>query len=147
MHTVCEHHLRDRANVRGLDLLRAVKSSLGLRSPGAHEVRAVAVDLERNGDLCDEPQDLAGQIHLGDCRDCLGDVRAHVLLVVGVLAHELVRVVLPVGSLLDDGDALVEVADALDVNAKPEAVEQLRPQLTFLRVHGADEDEPRRVRN
>src|SRR5439155_23839710 len=42
---------------------------------------------------------------------------------------------------LGDQDAFVGVADALDVHAEPEAVEQLRPQLTLFRVHGPDEDE------
>src|SRR5260370_7157927 len=97
--------------------------------------------------MSDEPQDLARQIHLGKRRDPLGDVRAHVLLRFRVLLDELVRVVFPHGSLLDYFDALVEVADAFNVYAQPEPVEKLWPQLPLLWVHGADEDESRRVRN
>ena len=35
---------------------------------------------------------------------------------------------------------------AADVDAQPEAVEQLRAQLALLRVHGAHQHQPRRVR-
>ncbi len=47
--------------------------------------------------------------------------------------------------LLEDEDALGPLAQAADVHAEPEAVEQLRPQLPLLGVHRPDEDEPRRV--
>jgi hypothetical protein len=43
-------------------------------------------------------------------------------------------------SMLDDEDAAFEVADCLDFDAEAEAVEQLWPQLTLLRVAGTDED-------
>ena len=46
---------------------------------------------------------------------------------------------------MHDLHALVEVGDGLDAHEQAEAVEQLRAQLALLRVHGADQHEPRRV--
>src|SRR6202022_1139219 len=57
------------------------------------------------------------------------------------------RVVLPARALLDDLDPLVRVADALDVDAEAEAVQQLRPQLPLLGVHRPHQDEARRGHN
>src|SRR5207237_9209679 len=93
-----------------------------------------------------EPEDLAWQCDLGKRGDALRDVRVHVLLGLRVLLVETVGVALPMRSLLDDRDALVEVADTLHIDAEAEPVEQLRPELTFFGVHGADEDEARRMR-
>src|SRR5438067_6135706 len=42
---------------------------------------------------------------------------------------------------LHDPEPVVDVLQRLYVDAEPEAIEQLRPQLAFLRVHGADQDE------
>ncbi len=53
---------------------------------------------------------------------------------------------LEVGVALGDQHPLVGVADALNIDAQPKAVEQLRAQLAFLGIHRADEDESRRVR-
>ncbi len=64
----------------------------------------------------------------------------------GELIGELVVAEPEGGVTLGDQDTLVRVEDALDVDAKAETVEQLRAELTLLRIHGADEDEPRRVR-
>src|SRR5713226_8022393 len=147
VHAVGEHHLGDRTDMRDLHLLDAVVGGLGLRGAGAHEVGTVAVHLQRDRDLGDQPQDLARQLHLWKGCDALGDVRFHVLLRLGVLLDELVRVVLPNGTLLDDRDPLVEVADAFHVDAEAEAVEQLWPQLALFWVHRADQDESRGVRH
>jgi len=45
----------------------------------------------------------------------------------------------------DDGDALPRIGDAVHVHAQREAVEELGPQVAFLRVHRADQHEPRGV--
>ena len=105
------------------------------------------VDLERDRDLGDQAQDLARQGHFGKGRDRFGDLRPHRLLRLRVLLVEEVGVVFPNRALLDDGDALVEVADALHVDAQTETVQQLRPQLALFRVHRPDQDEARRVRH
>ena len=64
---------------------------------------------------------------------------------VGVRGRELVRelVIAPFerGIALGDEDALIGVSDPFHVDAQPEPVEQLRPKLALLRVHGADQDE------
>ena len=44
-----------------------------------------------------------------------------------------------------DQNTLVRVADAFDIDAQTEAIEQLRPQLALLGIHGPDEDEARGV--
>src|SRR5438067_4121694 len=144
---VREDHLRHLADVLHVDLLVAVVGRLRLRGPRAHEVGSMAVDLQRDRDLRDQAQDLARERDLGEGRDRLRDLRFHRVLRLRVLLIEQVGVVLPDGPLLDDGDALVEVADAFDVDTKAEPVEQLRPELPLLWVHGAHEDEPRRVRH
>ena len=63
----------------------------------------------------------------------------------GELVGELVVAALESCIPLGDQHAFIWVADALDVHAKSEAVEQLRSQLTLFRIHGPDEDEARRV--
>src|SRR5579859_7480957 len=50
VHAVGEHHLGDVADVVDLHLVIAVVGGLGLRGAGAHEVGAVAVDLQRDRD-------------------------------------------------------------------------------------------------
>src|SRR5450759_952212 len=61
----------------------------------------------------------------------------------GELVCELVVASLESGIALGDEHPLVGIADAFDVDAQPEAVEQLRPQLAFFWIHRPDEDEPR----
>ncbi len=46
---------------------------------------------------------------------------------------------------LHDPHAVVERRQPADVDAEPEAIEQLRAQLALLGVHGADEHQPGRV--
>ena len=47
------------------------------------------------------------------------------------------------GLAFDDAHALVDVVQPGDVDAEPEAVEQLRPELALLGIHRPDEDEAR----
>src|SRR5205085_10257947 len=42
---------------------------------------------------------------------------------------------------LHDAQPLVDIGKCDDVDAQPEAVQQLRPQLPLFGVHGADQDE------
>ena len=68
------------------------------------------------------------------------------LLVERAVAPAEVRVSGPEGDVpLRDLDPLVGLPDALHVHTEPEAVQQLRPQLPLLRVHGPHQDEARRV--
>src|SRR5437773_1613505 len=147
VHAMREHHLRHLADMADGDLVRAVVRGLGLGGAGAHQVGAVPVDLERDRDLGDQAQDLARQGDFGKGRDRFGDLRPDRLLRLRVLLVEEVGVVFPNRALLDDGDPLVEVADALHVDAQTETVQQLRPQLALFRVHRPDQDEARRVRH
>src|SRR5437879_11050126 len=45
----------------------------------------------------------------------------------------------------DDLDALPDVLDALDIDRQAKAIQELRTQVAFLRIHGADQDEARRM--
>src|SRR5258708_15237221 len=147
MDAVRKHHLGDVSHVFHNNLFRAVVGSLGLRGARAHQVGAVPVHLERDRDLRDQAQNLARQLHLGKGLDRLGDLRADTLLRFGVLLIEEVGIVLPHRALLDDRDALVEVAYAFDVDTQPEPVEELRPQLALFWGHGPDDDDAARVRD
>ena len=46
---------------------------------------------------------------------------------------------------LHHAESLLDVVGRLNVDAEPEAVEQLRSQLTLLRIHRPDQDEIGRV--
>ena len=61
------------------------------------------------------------------------------------LLVEALRIALVRDAALDDGDALPRVGDAVHIDAERKAVEQLRPQVAFLRIHRADQHEARRV--
>ncbi len=75
----------------------------------------------------------------------LDDDRAEMLLAALELEVETGAVDGPARVALHDPDALVDVAQTSDVDAETEAIEELRPELAFLRIHRADEDESRRV--
>src|SRR6266480_6719764 len=144
---VGEHHLGHVADVVDAHLVGAVVGRLRLGGSSTDEVRTVAVDLEGDRDLGDQAQYLARQGDFGERRDGLRDLAPHRLLRFGVLLVEEIGVVLPDRALLNNRDALVDVADAFYVDTQPEPVEQLWAQLSFLGVHGADQDEPGRVRD
>ena len=116
----------------------------GLR---AHDVGAHAVDAQARADPGDEQQralvehdprqPLArGGDALGERRLVGGEARAH-----------RVRVGVEGQPPAHDLDALRRIGARGDVDGEPEAVEQLRAQLALLRVHRADEQEARRVRD
>ena len=79
----------------------------------------------------------------GSARARLGDLRRKLLLVRQPLLVEALGVLLVGHAALDDGHPLPRVGDAVHVDAQREAVEQLRAQVAFLGVHGADQDEAR----
>ena len=74
------------------------------------------------------------------------DDRLEVVLVAQELTLEAGSVLAPARIALHDAHPLVEVAEPGDVDAEPEAIEQLRAKISLLGVHRPDEDEARRVR-
>ena len=94
----------------------------------------------------DEPSDLRGY---GDERQQLGGFHDDGAQVLVGAAESIVQITMSLATLgvaLDDAHAFLHGAQAGDVDAQPEAIQQLRPQLALVRIHGAGEDEGRRVR-
>ena len=96
--------------------------------------------------------DRGDQAHLGrgdantlDRGDRFGEGSRQIVVRGRELVRELVVAPLESGIALGDQHPLVRVADALDVDAKPETVEELRAQLALLGVHRPYEDEARRM--
>ncbi len=110
------------------------------------DVRAVAEDVGFHADGRDQPGMAWSDPDVLHRRDRLRQRAREVVVRRGELIGELVVAEPEGGVTLGDQHTLVRVEDALDVDAKAETVEQLRAELTLLRIHGADEDEPRRVR-
>ena len=115
----------------------------GLR---AHDVGAHAVDAQARADAGDEQQRALVE---HDARQALagGRRRARERRLVGgeARAHR-VGVGVEGQPPAHDLDALRRIGAGGDVDAEPEAVEQLRAQLALLGVHGPHEQEARRVR-
>ena len=74
------------------------------------------------------------------------DDRLEVVLIAQEVTLEAGSVLAPARIALHDAHPLVEVAEPGDIDAEPEAIEQLRPKVPLLGVHRAHEDEARRVR-
>src|SRR5439155_22292667 len=103
--------------------------------------RAIGLDDARR----DAPRMVGGDAHLPAPADGLAQsprdvsVRGRELVVELVVAAREGRVA------FGDQNTLVRVADAFDIDAQTETIEQLRPQLALLGIHGPDEDEARGV--
>ena len=110
-----------------------------------HHISAVTKHLGLDTDRRDKTRVTRGHPDLFHAADCLRQSAGQVAVRGGELVGELVVAALERRVALGDQDAFVRVADAFDVHAESEAVEQLRSQLTFFGVHRADEDEARRV--
>src|SRR2546427_12496595 len=111
-----------------------------------HNVCSVTEHIRLDTDRRDQPGMAGADAHMLHRRDRLSQRASQVAVRGGELVYELVVASLEVGVALSDQHPFVRVADAFDVYAQPEPVEQLRAQLAFLGIHGADEDEARWVR-
>ena len=142
--------MRQRQPGRGPDVFRghhvpAVPRGQGDRGPGRDQVGAHAVHPERAADGADLAQHGVGQL---DPREP-GPGHRHLVGERGGVGGEAVRE--PGGVRLEGEPA----ADHLGpfggilagryLNGQPEPVEELRAQLAFFRIHGANEEETRRV--
>src|SRR5579885_649255 len=89
--------------------------------------------------------DLARHFNLLHVLCCPCDALAQRLLCRRVIGQKCLRVCLVAFAPLDDLDTVVDVLDGGNIDAEAEAVGQLRAQFALLRVHGADQQEARRV--
>ncbi|MDQ0712463.1 hypothetical protein QFZ55_001915 [Streptomyces luteogriseus] len=124
--------------------MRPAQAALGQRGGGPrhHDVRAHAVDLERRTGRRDLPQRPVAQPHGRQQFPRGDDPRPYGGLLLGPARGEPGRVVVVGEAPPDDLHPLVRLPGGRDLHGQPEPVEQLRPQLALLGVHGADEQEP-----
>ena len=109
------------------------------------DVGAHAVDVERRADFGDLAQGRVRQFHLRQQHPGVDDLAGEISLRRCPGLGKSGRVGVSRQSTADHLDPGLGVTAGGDVDGEPEPVQQLRTQLTFLRVHRADQDEPRRV--
>ena len=133
------------AHVGGVDGLRPAPRGVGDGGAGEDDVGAHAVDLHLGAQRGDPHELGVGQ---GDRRQPpagLDEPGPQGVLVAGEARGEGVGVGVVGEAPAHDLGALRDVPGRGDPHGEPEAVEQLRTQLALLRVHGADQQERRRV--
>ncbi|CAB4913859.1 unannotated protein [freshwater metagenome] len=128
-----------------LHLVAALERRDGTGAAGGDEVGPHAVDAEAGAGAGDQPQHPVPQDDAGQARRGGGDPGGGRLLLVAVPGREARGIGLEGQAPADDLGADAGVRGARDGDRQPEAVEELRPQIALLRVHRADEDEPRVV--
>ena len=142
---VGEGELGSEKDVTILDGGATLESGVGAGGFEDHEVSPMPINPQAAGEGGDGRQVAVG---VGDEVDELagaGDLFGELAVMGRPLDLERLGIGLEFHIALKDGDAIGHVADAADVDAEREAVEQLRPEIAFLRVHGADEDKAGRV--
>ena len=133
------------AHVGGVDGLRPAPRGVGHGGAGEDDVGAHAVDLHLGAQRGDPHELGVGQ---GDRRQPpagLDEPGPQGVLVAGEARGEGVGVGVVGEAPAHDLGALGDVPGRGDPHGETEAVEQLRTQLALLRVHGADQQERRRV--
>ena len=127
-------------------LLGLVPRADGPRRAAHHDVGAMSERAGIDAHQRDEPADGRRDHHPWEQALRLLDDRLEVILAGQELALEPGTVQAPVCVALHDAHPLVEVPEAGDVDAEPESIEQLRPEVSLLGVHRPHQDEARRVR-
>jgi hypothetical protein len=120
---------------------------VGAGGAGDDEVRAHPVDVERGTDAGDLPQHALVEHHLRQPLTGVGDARGEPGLGVRPVRGEGDRVVVEGETAADDLGPLARLAAGPHLDGEAEPVEELRAQLALLRVHRADQQEPRGVRD
>jgi hypothetical protein len=110
-----------------------------------HDIGPVAVHLEVARQRGDGVQVAVGVDHQRQQIARLLDAAAQLALPGLPVVAEAVGVLLVGDAALDDLDTQLGIVDAGHVHGQAEAVQQLRPQVALLRVHGAHQDELGRV--
>lgn len=105
----------------------------------------MAVDAHRRAHRRDQEQQVVIELHVRERTDGGRQALEQAGLVVTPYTLEACGVVLVRATPLQHLDAHRGVSDAGDIDAEPEPIEQLRPDLPFFGVHGADENEAGRV--
>ena len=128
-------------HVRQLDDRAAAEGADRARRAGDHQVGTVT----GYGTIEAEPGDeRANRIGQRDARKAIGCRLQQVAQPSLPFGRSLVnglRALQEIALELHDAQPLVDVGQRDHVNAQPEAVQQLRPQLPLFGVHGADQDE------
>src|SRR5438309_7555626 len=142
---VRQDHIRHLVDLGNADLRDAAVGGQRLGGLASDQVGPMAVNLEADIQLSECPEDAGRHHHVGEAHDCLGDAGPDLSILVGEALAERRGVGFPFLAALDDLNPLADVLDAFHVHRQPESIQQLRPQITFLRIHGAHQDETRRV--
>jgi hypothetical protein len=127
--------------------VRAPPCRVRHRCPRDHQVRPHPVDVEGGADRRDPAQLGVGQRDRAHPGLRSGDPLRGLALLGRPSRREPGRVVLERQAPAHHLDPGLHVAGRAHLDGQPEPVEQLRAQLALLRVHRADQQEPRRVRH
>jgi hypothetical protein len=140
-----QSQFRRDAQVVDVRVFAAVPRGMGRRRPGHHDVGAHAVDAGSRAYFGDLEQCSVGE--LNQVQDRLGvlDPITKPLFGIRILGAKGLRVGVEQQSSAHHLSAQCRVARRGHLDGEAEAVEQLRPQLTFFGIHRADEHELRRV--
>src|SRR5207248_8037893 len=103
------------------------------------------INLEADIHLGERPQDGDRHRDPREANDGFGDVRPNLRVLLGKALAKACWVGLPFLATLNDLYPLSYVLDAFNVDGQTEPVQQLRPEVSFLRVHRANQDEARRM--
>jgi len=118
---------------------------MGAGGPGGDDVRAHPVDVERRAHQGDLVQDVVAELDRRQQRLGRFDGRGQLGFVGGEPRGERGRVGVVGDATAHDLRARHRVTRRGDLDGEPEAVEQLRAQLALLGVHGAYQQESRRM--
>src|SRR3712207_1343047 len=113
------------------------QSAGGLRG---HEVAAQAVHAEMGTQSSYLVEGLFGEVREGEARASLLHTAGELPVGGGPFAREVFRVGLVVQASADYLDPLLHIQPTGDLNRDTEAVQELRPELSFLWVHRSDQD-------
>jgi len=142
---VRQRQLGCQSNIALVDARASVKGSLGAGGLQDDQVGAVPVDFHGRGQVGDNQQVPGGvrnQVHqLARSLD-LGGER---LFLRQPFLTEAFRVLLKSNVALHDFHARTFIQNTADFHGEGKAVQQLRAQVAFFRVHGAHQNEARRV--
>ena len=138
---MCQSELQCLEHVRQLDHRSAAEGADRARRPGDYQVGPVTGYGAIEAEPGDERPDRFGQRNAHQAIGCRLQQGAQPSLPFGRGLVNGVRALQEIALELHDPHPLVDVGERDDINAQPEAVQQLRSQLPLFGVHGAHQDE------
>src|SRR5437879_4252338 len=145
LHTVRQDHLGHLIDLGDPDFGNATVGGQRLGSLAPDQVGPVSVYLKADIELGERAQDPGRHDHMRKPDDRFGNPSPDLGILLGEALAEFRRMGFPFLSPLDDLDALPDVLDAFDIDREAESIQKLRAEIAFFRVHGADQDEARRM--